>query len=337
MISDRKHIATFEPFGREPLIRRMADGSLICLFLTGGPCEPHNENVLKMSRSLDDGDTWSEPDTILSHSSRGIWATELFCEEDRCFAVVHTYNAVCHYRELETFVMETSDNGYHWSEPVSLPGHVNGVTLRQGFVMSNGEWFFPMYWQETTYDFDWINDHNKEKGNRFPFRSGCAISADKGLSYQAYGYLKEEYSLWEPNAVEAEPGHLIMYMRVTAPEARLERADSYDYGRTWTKPHLSEIPNPGTKFTLCKIDGTLVMINNFVGEKENWNQRSHLQIYKSKDSGASWQYVLSVEPEQDIWFYPHAYMDDKKRMMYLAYENAKEHCMRRIPYDDILK
>ena len=32
-------------FAREPILRPMADGSLICLFLTGGPTEPHNENV----------------------------------------------------------------------------------------------------------------------------------------------------------------------------------------------------------------------------------------------------------------------------------------------------
>ncbi len=335
-----KHlIHSFEIFGREPLIRRMDDGSIICLFLTGGPREPDNGNVLMMSRSVDDGKTWTEPEVILTHSRRGIWATELFHEEGQTFIVVHTYNAECHYRELETFLMYTHDSGYTWSEPVSLPGNVNGVTLRQGFVMSNGEWFFPTYWQETTYDFDWTVDTSKEegRGERFPFRCGAAISSDKGKTFSAHGYITKPYSLWEPNAIEAEPGHIIMLMRIKGPDARLERSDSYDYGRTWSEPYVTELGNPGTKLTLCKIGDTLVLVNNFTLIKENWRKRTNLQIYTSVDNGATWQYKLSVENDDEAWFYPHAFLDHEKQLMYVAYENSKEHYIKKIPFDAILK
>lgn len=66
-------------FAREPVLRRMADGSLVCLFLTGGPTEPHNDNHVVISRSLDDGCTWSVPEPLFSHRGRAVWATELSC------------------------------------------------------------------------------------------------------------------------------------------------------------------------------------------------------------------------------------------------------------------
>ena len=76
-------------FAREPVLRRMADGSLVCLFLTGGPTEPHNDNHVVISRSLDDGCTWSVPEPLFSHRGRAVWATELFVPpEGDPFAVV---------------------------------------------------------------------------------------------------------------------------------------------------------------------------------------------------------------------------------------------------------
>ena len=52
---ERYKIAEFSPYAREPVLRRMKDGSLVCLFLTGGPKEPDNDNVVKITRSEDEG------------------------------------------------------------------------------------------------------------------------------------------------------------------------------------------------------------------------------------------------------------------------------------------
>ena len=41
----RTLIHEFETYAREPVIRRLPDGSLLCLFLTGGPTEPDNQNI----------------------------------------------------------------------------------------------------------------------------------------------------------------------------------------------------------------------------------------------------------------------------------------------------
>ena len=72
-----------ESYAREPVIRRLKNGTLVCSFLTGGTGEPQNANVVKLSFSRDDGETWSRPETAVQHSERGCWATEIFTETER--------------------------------------------------------------------------------------------------------------------------------------------------------------------------------------------------------------------------------------------------------------
>ena len=117
----RTLIHRFDTYAREPVLRRLPDGSLMCLFLTGGPREPHNENVTMICRSYDGGDTWTEPEVLFSHHSRAVWCTEVFAECDPPFIAVHTYNAESWYRELQTFISYSFDGGMTWQEPASFP------------------------------------------------------------------------------------------------------------------------------------------------------------------------------------------------------------------------
>lgn len=321
-------------FAREPVLRRMPDGSLACLFLTGGPYEPHNQNVAMMSRSEDDGDTWSRPRTLFAHSRRGVWATELFTGGNTPMVVLHTYDAQSHYRELQTFRAFTYDSGRTWTEPASFPCGLNGVSVRQGIVLADGRIVFPYYWQETTYDFDWIVDSSAQRdAARFPFRCGVAISEDGGKTYRRSGCLRGARGLWEPNCVETEPGHLVMLMRDKAADT-LARSESFDGGRTWTEPADSGIPNPGTKATLIKTGSAVLLINNFCARRP-WRERSSLKVCVSRDGMRTWSEGFPIEPPEACYFYPHAFADDARRTLYVAYENAVEHRLARIPYAEI--
>ena len=46
-------------YAREPLLRRMPNGDLVCVCLSGGKTEPANQNLVIISRSKDDGCTWT--------------------------------------------------------------------------------------------------------------------------------------------------------------------------------------------------------------------------------------------------------------------------------------
>ena len=135
-------------YAREPVLARMGDGSLICTFLSGGHTEPENQNITLVTRSYDDGLTWSDPQVLFYHRKRAAYTTEIFTGAEKPMMFVHTYAAESRYREICTFLSVSDDNGKTWSEPVSLPGAASHVNVRKGIVLSNGKWLFPVYWQE---------------------------------------------------------------------------------------------------------------------------------------------------------------------------------------------
>ena len=322
-------------YAREPIIRPMRDGRIVCTFLTGGPSEPHNNNVLKLNYSDDGGKTWSKPETIISHGDRGVWCTELFNEGEDPFLVVMTYNAENHYRELLTYRSYSHDAGRTWEEPISFPSGLNNVTLRQGIVLSNGDWLFPLYWQETRAMFDWTNrtQENWHDGGAQCFCCGVAVSSDCGETYNRYGYLKDQLSLWEPNCIELEDGHVVILMRDNA-RPYLRRSDSFDYGRSWGELQVTDIPNPNTKVTLLKINGKILLINNFHAEM-GWDKRDNLMIWVSSDNMKTWEKKVPLAKPDDRFFYPHAYADAERHEVCVAYENSQQHYFCRIPYDEL--
>lgn len=326
----RTLIHEFKSYAREPVIRRMPDGSLLCLFLTGGPTEPHNENKTVACRSFDGGDTWTEPEVLFSHSHRGVWCPEMFAECDPPFIAVHTYNAESWYRELQTFLSYSFDGGQTWQEPSSFPCGLNGVCLRQGIVLSNGEWLFPFYRQEVRQGFDWPENILTVRPG---FLCGAAISSDEGMTFETHGNLRsmEGVPLWEPNCVELEAGHIIMTMRG---KGYLYVSESFDFGRTWTEPRESRIPNANTKMTLLKVRKKILLINNFTTDT-TFEGRIHLELWISEDNMRTWAKKIPVMPPEEKWFYPHAFADEAEETLYIACENKNRHELIRFRFDEL--
>lgn len=321
-----------DDYGREPIIRKTKNGTLLCVCLSGGTWDPQNANVVKIQRSSDDGKTWSEPQVLFSHHSRGVWSSEIFVDNDKIMLVIQTYNAECYYRELQTFYSISNDNGNTWSEPISFPNGINGISIRQGIKLSNGSYLFPIYYGEVVNNFDWedVTDWH----DNLKFCCGVMLSNDRLKSYERYGYIKSKKCLWEPNCIEVENGHIIMYMRNNnAPYLGISH--SYDYGKTWTDFKQTNIPNPNTKVTLVKSNDLILLISNFnkvVGVKN----RTHLQIWVSKD-GEKFYNKLKIEEDNENFFYPHAFFDEEKQLLYVAYENSKQFWLKKISFEDISK
>ncbi len=322
-------IAEFETYAREPILRKMPDGSLICMFLTGGPSEPYNENFVAVSRSFDDGKTWEEPQKLFDHESRGVWCTEICTEKEIPTAFVHTYNAKSHYRELITFVSQTFDNGKTWTTPISIPGTVRGCSMRQAITLSNGDILVPLYCMEGEAKFDWTNEWVSETSEWY-FRCGVGICPKGDTNFYRYGNIQlPATNLWEPNAIEVENGHVIMYLRSNC--GFLRYSESFDYGRTWSEVKDLPIPHADTKITALKIKDNIILINNFATREEG---RIRLAIAKSKD-GINFEHICYLEEENTNIFYPHAFADDETQTLYVAYENAKLHWLKKYSYSEL--
>ena len=192
---------------------------------------------------------------------------------------------------------------------------------------------FPLYWQEVRTHFDFRTPPDTPQSERFnsrryPFVSGVGISTDNGATFTRHGYIASaDTPLWEPNAVEVTPGHVLLYCRCD--HGYLALSESVDYGHTWSAPTLSDIPNPNTKFSLLKVQNTVLLVNNFTT-----NDRTHLELHKSID-GKQFQKVCDIEAPSDRFFYPHLYADESEKAVYVAYENMKEHRLCKFTYTEL--
>ncbi len=324
-----------EVYGREPVIALMPNGTLVCTMLTGGPTEPHNDNYVMLSKSYDGGVTWSKGEKLFSHSKRGVWSTEIFMGYEYPMMVLSTYNALCPYKELQTFVSYTYDCGETWSELKMIAPYANGLSLRKGIVMSNGEALFPVYHTQLDAGFgDFKSMENPDFCFGTKHRCGVAVSGDNGKSYTPYGDFCGESHLWEPNCVEVENGHIVMYMRDSC-KPRINMAESFDYGRTWKHNGRINMYNSDAKLTLFKIRDKIFLISN-VADSMEFAGRKSLQINRSNDGCKTWEFVDFVDDPEKPYFYPHVATDEINEILYVAYENGRQHYIRKFKFDEIL-
>lgn len=322
-------------YAREPVIAPMPDGSLICTFLSGGQGEPDNKNVTLVVRSYDEGKTWTNPSVLFYHRSRGAYTTEIFTSGSRPILFVHTYDGNSRYREICTFMSTTNDCGKNWSSPVSLPGPSAHVNTRQGIVLSNGLWLFPVYWQEVANKWDWEQtDASNDINMNWPSCCGVLISKDKGCSFQNYGYIKSDmYPLMENTCVELGDGHIVMLMRADKHKF-LFRSDSYDYGHTWTQAKPCNIPSASSKVELKSYKDKILLIHNAC-QTDMFDKRIDLSIWVSGDGMKTWVKKITLVKDHVVMFYPHVIIDPSG-LMYIACENSKEGYCLKIDLNKIL-
>ncbi|OQA80370.1 MAG: Sialidase precursor [Lentisphaerae bacterium ADurb.Bin242] len=336
-------------YAREPVLRRMPDGSLLSLIYTGGPREPSRENVAAVIRSRDDGATWSYPEILFRHPRRPTWPTELFTETERPFTVFQTFNIDCNYCELRSFLSYTDDSGKTWSEPVSFAGVPSNFSARQCKVLSDGTWLLPVYWMEVRGNWTLEAPYIAEG---WYFVSGVLRSSDRGGSWSLHGALScgKKLLSWEPEVVELTPGHLRMFIRCESPEHVLWESDSLDFGKTWSAPVPGSISNPGTKVVVYKVGDRLVMVNNTCGREHP--DRNSLELLISSDAGKNWSRRLPLARLHrsgnpwDGFFdagaalpqvaYPHGFADDREEKLYLAIDSVRKFFLVKVPYKDIL-
>ena len=339
-------------FGREPTLRRMPDGSLISLIYTGGKKEPHPDNCVGMIRSLDDGKTWTVPEVIFKHPYRCTWGTEICTETETPFCVFHTFSYEMLYNEIRTFFSFTKDFGRTWSEPNS-PRGLPPVIFRQIKKLSDNSLLAGVYWQEQRSGWNHVAEIGLDNWHPgWHWVSGAVKSSDGGKTWSLHGYFSRKGgSLWEPEVIELEDGHLLMGLR-SAVNGILYKTESFDYGNTWTEAVPSDIPNPGSKFVFYKVKKRIVLVNNFC-TPENRN-RYDLQAWVSDDLCRSWRRKLQLvkicapsNDNPDIWenpeeefvpqaAYPHGFADDEKATLYLSVDCILNFFMIRIPYSDLI-
>ena len=294
------------------------DGTLICGWMTGGNSEPADDHVYVYSRSTDGGKTWSRMQ-ILDDGGDDNASAFLFQVNGRLFALCGRWPVGSDYSTWSYTRKESHDNGLTWTDEVPvtflegerLSGSFgNLIHCSNGEIIGCGTSFYRREKPLTAGVERLIHAKSEEEAAAMPpLREGetKAVTFDETL-YGMFafktnadmteftilgGVNNRPLGLLEGNVIELEGGRLTMIMRAEW-GGYLWRADSDDFGRTWTDAYPTDIPNPSTLAQVRRLpDGRIGLFHNptggVVGEKGN---RYVLSVWLSNDEMESW-YIKS--------------------------------------------
>ncbi|MDX1978816.1 MAG: sialidase family protein, partial [Bryobacteraceae bacterium] len=253
-----RHVLIFD--GRSPdqlacdtTLRRMPDGSWVMVMLGGGDREPLPENDIFLTRSGDEGRTWSKPAALglKQDRSRALVPTELMVHGGR--ATLFFANHDGHFNDWTAWQSTSTDSGRTWGKPRPIHPHIHRSTfVRNHIVNRKGEIVIPF-------------QHYESQNGPVNPRNGVMISRDGGETYEIHGWIRisadDAYRGFAENTIaELRNGSLVMLIRADKLGGVLFRADSSDGGRTWSQAYATGIPNPGSKAVLYGLGGDCVAL-----------------------------------------------------------------------------
>jgi len=313
----------------EAIAKRVPNGDLIIICTCDGVTEPAIDNQVYIFRSKDNGRTWEQRKKINKEDGLAHYQTEtsVFGDEIRVFITKHNGK----FLDWQNYCLVSKDSGETWHEEQTpcLPSY---AFVRGGIALSSGRILYPYhFFPVTEQQIDYCKENNLlilENDVEY-LENGVLISDDNGKSFQrnraiitdkkkltAKGYSKW---IWNENTIiELEPGHIVMLYRLDG-AGFLWRADSYDYGTTWSKGHMTDIANPSNKpFLLKTPKGEIVLINTHQS-KLGLVQRHPLEIWVSADNMKTWYKKITLSNFPGIYSYAAGFAEDDNHVR-LAFE-----------------
>ncbi len=304
-----------------PGIERTQNGRLWVAYYSGGEGEGPQyskfENYVLLTRSKDNGNTWSKPvvvvdppgqvrafDPCLWLDPQGrlwmFWAQTYKFFDGRA----GVWCSVCRNPD--------SDNP-EWTSPRRI---ANGIMMNKPIALSTGEWLLPC----AIWDYERMPKLQfLEPGVYFDLPeerySNVYRSDDQGESFHLLGKADvPDRHFDEHMIVEKRDGSLWMLVRTSY---GIGQSFSYDRGATWTPGEDSGLGGPVSRFFIGRLrSGNLLLINH-----HQFSKRDHLTALVSEDDGATWRGGLLLDG-RDLVSYPDAVQGDDGRI-YAVYDRDR--------------
>jgi len=313
-------------------LRELRDGSWILFILAGGDTEPSPLNYTGVTRSHDEGGTWSPLERFdvgfpREGSTIGQGPTELMIRDGRCTLFFSTHAG--HWsKQWRSWFLTSDDSFKTWSKPMEVPGRQKERTfIRNHIVTRDGRIILPF--QHYIGPDDEQGKPPLERAFTNP-RNGVLISSDGGKSWSEHGNVRltenDRYFGWaENNLAELSDGRIAMIIRADKMGGVLYYAESKDGGKTWPEfARKTDVPNPGSKATLYPLGGdTVAMLHN-----PNPKHRSPLALWISFDGLKTWPYQRVLVPEstdgpKGRLNYPDGFVSKDKNWLHFAYDDNR--------------
>jgi len=333
------------PYIRGPKLVPLPDGRWVCVFLTGGPAEPHVENEVMASVSLDGGRTWPKPIRLFKSNLRRCLPASVYSFSGSPGIFVATMIPDSYFLEQRLHLSWYDQESDKWSVPTLVRGCPPVLPMR-GFAASDGSAVFPCFWAEgcdqirpgdlgdvpPQWQTDWAFSDTKREYRQV---CGVLVSEDGGETFRVRGYVAHpEVNLWEPTAVEVAPGHYVMLIRAEATGV-LYRSETRDSGETWTPPEPTDILNPSTKPVFLKIGDTILLFHN-PNPGVGFYKRKQLEVWISRDGLKTWSDKIPLanasRSSRPVCYPDPVYLPESHEVAVLIDTGRKVH-MQRIPCD----
>jgi len=326
-------------------LRELPDGSWILFMLAGGDTEPSPLNYTGVTRSVDQGKTWTSLEAFDVGFPRegktiGQGPTELMILGARSTLFFSTHAA--HWNNgWRSWSLHSDDSFKTWSKPIEMPGRLKNRTfIRNHLVAKDGRILLPFQ------HYIGPDDQKKKEPLDRDFtnpRNGVLISSDGGNSWTEHGNVRltpnSRYFGWaENNLVELSDGRIVMIIRADGLGGMLYKAESTDGGITWPEfASLTPIPNPGSKATLYNLgkrrlpgDTSNAAAQDAVALLHNPNSkhRSPMALWISFDGMKTWPYqrVLqqtSCDGPKGRMNYPDGFLSNDKQWLHFAFDDNR--------------
>ncbi len=322
-------------------LRRLPDGSWVLFLLAGDDFEPSPKNYIGLTRTRDEGRTWTplEPvDTTFPRSGKtsGQGPTELMVLGQRSTLFFSTHSETWG-RDWKSWQMTSDDNCRTWSKPVPIPGRLANFTFIRGHIVTrDGRILLPFQHYvgpgpdvpaPPAEERPWHQALRHYVSNP---RNGVLMSADRGQTWTEHGNIRltddDRYHGWAEDTIgELQDGRIVMLIRGDRLGGVLYRAESPDGGRTWPEfATKTDIPNPGSKAMLYALgNDAFALLHN-----PNPSHRSPLALWVSFDGLKTWPYRRVLVPEscdgpKGRLNYPDGFVSEDRQWLHFAFDDNR--------------
>jgi len=277
-------------------LAELPSGDLLCAWFNG-PKEGEPDTNIVLARLEKGALAWSEPVRLSDDPYRSEQNPVLFAVPggDEVW-LLHTSNEPHDQTSSRVLRRVSTDGGITWG-PATVLFSQQGTFLRNPIVvLSNGDWLLPAY-------------HCRPGGEY----SVVKLSANEGASWQEVE-VPDAVGRVQMSIVETAPGELLAYFRSRDAD-RIYESRSADFGRTWTSPVRTGLPNNNSAVHLLRLaNGNLALVfNDASAERDQirWVPsgdgqglrrkavRTPLTLALSKDGGATWPYWRNVQMQDE--------------------------------------
>jgi len=224
------------PSSHASTIVELGNGDLLCAWYAGRQ-EGAQDVAVWYSRKAPGSDLWTRPAILADDPNHPEGNPVLFEDPNGrvwLFYVTMYDEGVEAWDRCKVKCKWSDDKGQTWSETRTLRDELGWMTRNKPIVLDNGDWLLPIYDERV-------------------WTSGVMISSDNGRTWFASDEIKAGPGNIQPTLAQLGDGSILALMRRGGPPERIWQSRSYDLGRTWSDPVVTDLPNPNAATDVVRL------------------------------------------------------------------------------------